>query len=64
MLNATALAWLGYTPEELIGHSVNAVLTEESQRNFQKYFPVFKQRGWTRDSELDMVRTAPFFPCC
>ena len=55
-INQTELNWLGYTREEVLGHSVLEFFTDESRNTFQKIFPVFKQKGSLRDIEIEMLR--------
>ncbi len=56
MVNQTELNWLGYTREELVGHAARDFLTEESKNTFRENFPLFLQRGWLKDLELEFVR--------
>lgn len=56
MVNQTHLNWLGYTREEIIGHSITDFFTPVSQDAFEAVFPVFKQQGWIRDLEMDLLR--------
>lgn len=56
-VNQTELEWLGYTRDELVGKKKFLdVITPESVSRFQTQFPVFKQRGWVRELEFDLVR--------
>lgn len=55
-INQTEMDWLGYTKEEMIGKSFLSFLTEESQRSFQRNFPRFKEQGYIRDLEFDLLR--------
>jgi len=56
-INDTALHWLGYTREEVIGKlRLVDVLTPGSVEMFQASFPQFKARGWVNDREYDWVR--------
>jgi PAS domain S-box-containing protein len=32
------------------------ILTSESLKTFEKTFPAFKQRGWTKDLDVEFVR--------
>jgi PAS domain S-box-containing protein len=54
--NQTELDWLGYTREELIGRPFTDIVTPEGRAVFRAVFPIFKQRGWLRDLEYDLVR--------
>ena len=56
MLNQTELRWLGYTRDELLGRPATEILTSKSLEIFNSIFPLFKERGWLRDLELEMVR--------
>ncbi len=56
-INDTELKWLGYNRDEIVGKKkFDELLTEESRRIFALNFPVFKQQGWIKDIEYDMVR--------
>lgn len=56
-INDTELNWLGYYREEMIDRMNFAdILTEESLQTFRRNFPGFKQRGWVKDLEFDLVR--------
>jgi PAS domain S-box-containing protein len=56
-INDTELAWLGYTREEIIGKKkVSDLFTTASLEVFQRNYPGFKERGWVRDLEFEMVR--------
>lgn len=55
-INQTELNWLGYTRQEMIGHSIREFITEESLKMFQHAFPHFKQRGWLNNMEMEMIR--------
>jgi PAS domain S-box-containing protein len=55
-INQTELDWLGYTREELIGRPFTDLITQESRAIFQANFPTFKQRGWVRDLEFELIR--------
>jgi PAS domain S-box-containing protein len=54
-INDTELKWLGYTRSELIGKKFTTLLTAESLLTFEQDFPTFKERGWLRDLELEIV---------
>lgn len=56
MINQTELNWLGYTREEVIGHSIQNFFTSDSIAIFKENFPAFKKCGWLRDLELEFVR--------
>jgi PAS domain S-box-containing protein len=56
-VNQTELNMLGYSRAELIGRMKFAdLLTPESLQTFQTSFPQFKQQGWIRDLEFQMIR--------
>lgn len=56
-INDTELQWLGYWREELIGKKrFSDIITPRSVENFQEHFPRFKEQGWLRDLEFDMLR--------
>ncbi|CAK0777356.1 polar amino acid transport system substrate-binding protein [Gammaproteobacteria bacterium] len=56
-INDTELAWLGYTREELLWRKrFQDLLSPESVMAFQRSFPIFKEYGWVKDLEFDMVR--------
>jgi PAS domain S-box-containing protein len=56
MINQTELNWLGYTREELLGRHYTDLFTPDSLSTFRANFPGFKQRGWVRDLEFELVR--------
>lgn len=56
-INNTELQWLGYSRDEVIGaKKFIDLLTPASQRIFSESFPRFKERGYVRDIEFEMVR--------
>jgi PAS domain S-box-containing protein len=56
-MNETELQWLGYTHEELIGKlNLTDVLTQKSRETFARTFPRFKETGFVRDLEFELVR--------
>jgi PAS domain S-box-containing protein len=56
-INQTELTMLGYDREEIIGQKRFAdLLTPESQKIFATNFPQFKQQGWVKDLEFQLVR--------
>ena len=56
-INDTELSWLGYTRDELLGKlNWRDVLTPASQQVFRQSFPLFKQRGYVDDLEMEIVR--------
>lgn len=56
-INNTALEWLGYKRDEVVGRlHLQDLLSEASREIFAEAFPEFKKRGVLRDLELDMVR--------
>ncbi len=56
-INDTELTWLGYNREEIVGKMKAADLfTAASVETFNHNFPVFIERGWLENLELDMIR--------
>ncbi|MDD5285795.1 MAG: PAS domain S-box protein [Desulfuromonadaceae bacterium] len=56
-MNATELQWLGYQEEEIIGkRSFADIITERSRQIFRDAFPRFKEQGWIKDLEFELVR--------
>ena len=55
-VNATELAWLGYTRDELIGKKFTDILAPESAGIFAKHFPRFKREGSRRDLRVHLIR--------
>ena len=56
-MNDTELSWLGYQRQEVEGRKKLAdFLTPASLKSFQVTFPEFKQLGFLRDAELEMIR--------
>jgi PAS domain S-box-containing protein len=55
-INQTELTMLGYDRSEIVGvKTCLELLTPESQEKFKTTFPLFKQQGWIRDLELEMI---------
>ncbi|BAY98880.1 two-component hybrid sensor and regulator [Tolypothrix tenuis PCC 7101] len=54
-INDTELQWLGYTYEEIIGQHFIDYITEASRPVFLASYPQFKERGWVKDLEFDMI---------
>ncbi len=55
-INQTELNWLGYSREEIVGvKSFAELITAECQHVFDENFPLFKERGWIKDLEFDML---------
>lgn len=54
-VNPTWLATLGYTREEVIGHSFSEFMTPESAELVKTRFPYFQKAGTIHDFEFDMV---------
>jgi PAS domain S-box-containing protein len=55
-INDTELGWLGYSREDLVRRRVfRDLLTPASQAEFDRNFGIFKQRGWVRDLEFEIV---------
>jgi len=56
-INDTELKWLGYSREEITGkQQIMDLFTPGSREVFAEQFPAFKERGWLKDLELDMLR--------
>ena len=56
-VNDTELAWLGYSREEMIGKmAFTDLLPGDDAIAFRAEFIRFKERGWARDLEYNMVR--------
>ena len=56
LINETELKWLGYSREEIIGHSIMNFQSPASIAIFKSNFPSFKQHGWIKDLELEFIR--------
>jgi PAS domain S-box-containing protein len=54
-VNQTELDWLGYTREEMIGKPFTDFITAAGQSGFEQNYPRFKEQGWVKDLEYDMV---------
>ncbi|MBT0666661.1 PAS domain S-box protein [Geobacter pelophilus] len=55
-INDTELSWLGYAREELVGHArLSDIMTPECRNGYVERFQTFKERGWIKDRELDLV---------
>lgn len=56
-INNTALNWLGFNREELVGKiRVPEIMTEQSKLYFKEVFPLLKKTGSIKDVELDFYR--------
>nr|MCU0514535.1 PAS domain S-box protein [Anaerolineae bacterium] len=56
-MNDTELRWLGYGREEVLeGLTFRNLLSPASISLFEQHFPVFKERGWTNNLELEIQR--------
>ena len=56
-VNATECSWLGYEREEMVGRMrFRDLLTPASLAEFERNFPLFKERGEVHDLEFDMLR--------
>lgn len=56
-MNATELAWLGYSKEEVVGRiKISDILTPRSLEEFDQTFPRFKEGDEVHDIELGLVR--------
>ena len=57
-INNTELYWLGYSRDEVLNaKKFSDLLTPASQRIFSESFPRFKELGYARDIEFEMVRS-------
>ncbi|BAY14546.1 two-component hybrid sensor and regulator [Anabaenopsis circularis NIES-21] len=54
-VNETELQWLGYEREEMIGQPLVNFFTPASRLAFTHNYPFFKQRGWAKDLEYEMI---------
>jgi PAS domain S-box-containing protein len=56
-INDTELSWLGYSREEVVGKmTMREMMTHKSQIDYDRNFPQFKELGWVRDLNIDLVR--------
>ncbi len=55
-INETALSWLGYRRDEVLGRPLSDFLAPGGRKTFDERFPRFKERGWVRDVEIQLVR--------
>jgi PAS domain S-box-containing protein len=56
-INDTELNWLGYTRQEVLGKmKFSDLITAESLKIFQEHYPLFKEKGWARDLEYELIR--------
>ena len=53
-MNQTALAWLGYTAEEVLQKPFVDLLTPASQLTFRESFSQFVQQGWISNLEFQL----------
>jgi PAS domain S-box-containing protein len=57
IMNDTELRWLGYDRSEVIGRKkFTDLITDASQKIFQRTFPVLQKQGSMSNLELEMVR--------
>ncbi len=57
LINDTELSWLGYSRSEIIRKKkFSDLITPGSIKTFNESFPVFKERGWVKDIEVEMLR--------
>lgn len=55
-INDTELSWLGYSRGEIIGKkNFSDIVTPASLKVFQENYPGFKERGWVKDLEFEMI---------
>ncbi len=56
-INATELQWLGYQRDEIVGKKrFIDLITTRSRKVFDENFPRFKQQGWIKNLEFEMLR--------
>ncbi len=56
-INATELQWLGYQRDEIVGKKrFTDLITARSRQLFEENFPRFKQQGWIKNLEFEMLR--------
>ncbi len=56
-INDTELRWLGYTREEVIGKKyILECISPATRHVFAHNFPIFKQQGWIKGLEFELVR--------
>lgn len=56
-INDTELHWLGYQRAEVIGRlKLTDLLTPASKASFVATFPQFKEQGWVKDIECELLR--------
>ncbi|MDD1621404.1 MAG: response regulator [Methylococcaceae bacterium] len=56
-MNDTELSWLGYVREEVIGKMrYFDLMPPSSQQLIEEQFLLFKERGWVRNLEFELVR--------
>ena len=62
-INETELKWFGYTRAEMIGKPIINFFTEASRQNFFSNYPLFKERGWLKDIEIEIIcKDGTIFP--
>jgi PAS domain S-box-containing protein len=54
-INETELHMLGYQRDEVLGKKFSDFLTAESVPTFRENFPGFKQQGWAKDLEFQLI---------
>ncbi|WP_062295712.1 PAS domain-containing hybrid sensor histidine kinase/response regulator [Nostoc piscinale] len=54
-VNETELQWLGYSRAEMIDQPLVNFFTTDSRLAFEQNYPHFKQQGWVKDLEYEMV---------
>ncbi len=56
-INDTELKWLGLTREEVVGKiRLTDLLTPDSLKSYLEHYQHFKESGWIRNLELEIVR--------
>ncbi|HEY9884704.1 MAG TPA: PAS domain S-box protein, partial [Thermosynechococcaceae cyanobacterium] len=54
-INDIELQWLGYERQEILGKLFSDLLTSPSIQTFQEHFSRFKQVGWVRNLEFELI---------
>ena len=55
-VNPTWLSSMGYSPEEVTGHSFSQFMSQESDELFQSLLPDLKQAGQIHNIEIELIR--------
>ncbi|MBD2072711.1 PAS domain S-box protein [Phormidium sp. FACHB-592] len=54
-INDIELQWLGYERHEILGKLFSDLLTSPSVQTFQEHFSKFKEVGWVRNLEFELI---------